>query len=196
MPPTGGSRSVRPGIGLPSGGPASTPKPKRLLLTHAFEDLDAIAVEFRTHFFNHASRRAIERLGAKLDGVLRNHRLGPEGTIRDTCSYSIIASEWPTVKVHLAHLQRDATLGGDAEEAVEVAVRDVGVVDRRDRDLLLNLQRVQLTRERGFVGVADIGGRRGQVDRVDVVVVERVFQRRASARRAAPGRLRGRRSRC
>jgi RimJ/RimL family protein N-acetyltransferase len=79
---------------------------KRLLLTHAFEDLDAIAVEFRTHFFNHASRRAIERLGAKLDGVLRNHRLGPEGTIRDTCSYSIIAGEWPTVKVHLAHLQQ------------------------------------------------------------------------------------------
>jgi len=60
---------------------------KRLLLTHAFEDLDAIAVEFRTHYLNQASRRAIERLGAKLDGVLRNHRLGPEGTIRDSCSY-------------------------------------------------------------------------------------------------------------
>jgi RimJ/RimL family protein N-acetyltransferase len=79
---------------------------KRLLLTHAFEDLDAIAVEFRTHFFNRASRLAIERLGAKLDGVLRNHRLGPEGSLRDTCAYSIIAAEWPTVKVHLAHLQR------------------------------------------------------------------------------------------
>ena len=78
---------------------------KRLLLTHAFEDLHAIAVEFRTHFFNHASRHAIERLGAKLDGVLRNHRLGPEGTIRDTCAYSIIVGEWPTVKVHLTHLQ-------------------------------------------------------------------------------------------
>jgi RimJ/RimL family protein N-acetyltransferase len=78
---------------------------KRLLLTHAFEELDAIAVEFRTHYFNRASRNAIERLGAKLDGILRNHRLGPEGTIRDTCSYSIIAGEWPTVKVHLAHLQ-------------------------------------------------------------------------------------------
>ena len=78
---------------------------KRLLLTHAFEDLHAIAVEFRTHFFNHASRHAIERLGAKLDGVLRNHRLGPEGTIRDTCAYSIIAGEWPTVKVHLTHLK-------------------------------------------------------------------------------------------
>jgi RimJ/RimL family protein N-acetyltransferase len=79
---------------------------KRLLLTHAFEELDAIAVEFRTHYFNRVSRNAIERLGAKLDGILRNHRLGPEGTIRDTCSYSIIAGEWPTVKVHLAHLQR------------------------------------------------------------------------------------------
>jgi RimJ/RimL family protein N-acetyltransferase len=79
---------------------------KRLLLTHAFEDLDAIAVEFRTHFFNLESRRAIERLGAKLDGVLRNHRIGAEGTLRDSCCYSIIASEWPTVKVHLAHLQR------------------------------------------------------------------------------------------
>lgn len=83
---------------------------KRLMLEHAFESLHAIAVEFRTHFFNHASRRAIERLGAKLDGVLRNHRIGPEGTIRDTCSYSIIASEWPTVKVHLAHLQRAASV--------------------------------------------------------------------------------------
>jgi N-acetyltransferase len=79
---------------------------KRLLLTHAFEELDAIAVEFRTHFFNHASRRAIERLGAKLDGILRNHRLGPAGTLRDTCAYSIIASEWPTVKLHLEHLQQ------------------------------------------------------------------------------------------
>jgi RimJ/RimL family protein N-acetyltransferase len=79
---------------------------KRLLLTHAFETLNAIAVEFRTHFFNQASRTAIERLGAKLDGILRNHRQGPEGTTRDTCAYSIIASEWPTVKVHLQHLQR------------------------------------------------------------------------------------------
>ena len=83
---------------------------KRLMLAHAFESLHAIAVEFRTHFFNHASRSAIERLGAKLDGILRNHRIGPEGTIRDTCTYSIIASEWPTVKVHLAHLQRAANV--------------------------------------------------------------------------------------
>lgn len=78
---------------------------KRLLLSHAFDDLDCVAVEFRTHFFNEASRRAIERLGAKLDGVLRNHQINrhPEApaTMRDTCVYSIIAGEWPTVRAHL-----------------------------------------------------------------------------------------------
>lgn len=76
---------------------------KLMLLTHAFENLNCIAVEFRTHFFNHQSRRAIERLGAKLDGVLRNHRRSSDGTLRDTCVYSIIASEWPTVRSHLRH---------------------------------------------------------------------------------------------
>ena len=78
---------------------------KRLLLAHAFEQLDCIAVEFRTHFFNHQSRRAIERLGAKLDGVLRNHQINAHplgaGALRDTCVYSIIASEWPNVRSHL-----------------------------------------------------------------------------------------------
>ena len=74
---------------------------KRMLLTHAFESLNCIAVEFRTHFFNHQSRRGIERLGAKLDGVLRQHQVMPDGSLRDTCVYSIIASEWPTVKQHL-----------------------------------------------------------------------------------------------
>lgn len=82
---------------------------KLLLLRHAFESLDCIAVEFRTHFFNHASRRAIERLGAKLDGILRNHRRSSDGTLRDTCVYSIIANEWPVVKSHLTHqLKRGA----------------------------------------------------------------------------------------
>ena len=76
---------------------------KLLLLTHAFETLDSIAVEFRTHFFNHASRRGIERLGAKLDGILRSHQLAGNGTLRDTCVYSIIAAEWPTVKAHLTY---------------------------------------------------------------------------------------------
>ena len=74
---------------------------KLLLLGHAFEAIDCIAVEFRTHFFNHQSRRAIERLGAKQDGVLRNHQIAPNGTLRDTVVFSIIATEWPTVKAHL-----------------------------------------------------------------------------------------------
>jgi len=74
---------------------------KFLLLRHAFEALDCIAVEFRTHFFNTASRHAIERLGARLDGVLRNHSHSRDGNLRDTCVYSIIASEWPTVRRHL-----------------------------------------------------------------------------------------------
>ena len=74
---------------------------KRLLLAHAFEELDCIAVEFRTHYFNRASRTAIERLGAKRDGILRNHRRGADGSLRDTCVYSIIAGEWPAVRAHL-----------------------------------------------------------------------------------------------
>jgi RimJ/RimL family protein N-acetyltransferase len=76
---------------------------KLLLLTHAFDKLDCIAVEFRTHFFNHQSRRGIERLGAKLDGILRNHQIATNGTLRDTVVYSIIASEWPTVRAHLTY---------------------------------------------------------------------------------------------
>ncbi len=76
---------------------------KLLLLTHAFEAVDCIAVEFRTHFFNHQSRRGIERLGAKQDGILRSHQVSPNGTLRDTVVYSIIAAEWPTVKAHLTY---------------------------------------------------------------------------------------------
>jgi len=74
---------------------------KRLLLGHAFERLACIAVEFRTHRLNTQSRRAIERLGAQLDGMLRAHQLGPDGTLRDTAVYSITAAEWPTVRHHL-----------------------------------------------------------------------------------------------
>ena len=74
---------------------------KLLLLGHAFETLGCIAVEFRTHFFNGPSRKAIERLGAKMDGILRNHTLASDGTLRDTCVYSIIAGEWPAVRSHL-----------------------------------------------------------------------------------------------
>lgn len=76
---------------------------KLLLLQHAFETLDCIAVEFRTHFFNHQSRAAIERLGAKLDGILRNHQVAPNGSMRDTVVYSILPGEWPAVKAHLQH---------------------------------------------------------------------------------------------
>lgn len=76
---------------------------KRMLLGHAFEQLHCIAVEFRTHWHNTASRRGIERLGAKLDGVLRNHQVLPNGSLRDTCVYSITDSEWPAVRAHLDH---------------------------------------------------------------------------------------------
>lgn len=74
---------------------------KLLLLTYAFEQLDAIAVEFRTHWHNRASRTAIARLGAKQDGVLRNHQKMPDGSYRDTVVFSIINQEWPTVKNNL-----------------------------------------------------------------------------------------------
>ncbi len=76
---------------------------KLLLLTHAFEKLRCIAVEFRTHWFNHASRAAISRLGAKQDAVLRNHQISPDGSYRDTVVFSIIESEWPAVKQHLRY---------------------------------------------------------------------------------------------
>ena len=81
-------------------GPMNT-QVKRLMLTHAFEALGCNAVEFRTHFMNHQSRAAIERLGAKLDGILRSHMVMADGSLRDTCVYSILAHEWPTVKTHL-----------------------------------------------------------------------------------------------
>ncbi len=77
---------------------------KFLLLGHAFEVLRASAVELRTSWMNHQSRRAIERLGAKQDGVLRNHIRLPEGGYRDTVVYSIIESEWPAVKRQLRFL--------------------------------------------------------------------------------------------
>lgn len=76
---------------------------KLLLLGHAFEDLNAIAVEFRTHWHNLESRAAIARLGAKQDGVLRNHQRMPDGGYRDTVVFSIINHEWPVVKQSLMH---------------------------------------------------------------------------------------------
>jgi RimJ/RimL family protein N-acetyltransferase len=79
---------------------------KAMLLRHAFEHLDCIAVEFRTHWMNLQSRQAIERLGAKLDGVLRNHMRMPNGSLRDTAVYSIVAAEWPAVRANLEWLMR------------------------------------------------------------------------------------------
>lgn len=81
-------------------GPVNT-EAKLLLLTHAFEKLGCIAVEFRTHTMNFQSRKAIERLGAKLDGVLRAHMVMSNGTLRDTACYSVTAPEWPAVKANL-----------------------------------------------------------------------------------------------
>jgi len=74
---------------------------KLMLLSHAFDTLRCIAVEFRTHRLNTQSRRAIERLGAQLDGMLRAHQISPNGSLRDTAVYSITAAEWPTVRAHL-----------------------------------------------------------------------------------------------
>lgn len=87
----------------------TNPASKLLLLTHAFEELGCIAVEFRTHWMNLQSRTAIARLGAKQDGVLRNHQVMPDGSLRDTAVFSIIESEWPAVRNELR--RRLATRG-------------------------------------------------------------------------------------
>jgi len=84
-------------------GTGTNPESKLLLLTHAFETLGCPAVEFRTHWMNHQSRQAIERLGAKLDGVLRAHKRTADGSLRDTCVYSIVEAEWPQVRAHLRY---------------------------------------------------------------------------------------------
>ena len=83
---------------------------KLMLLAQAFDALECIAVEFRTHRFNFASRRGIERLGAQLDGILRHHQRMPDGTLRDTCVYSITREEWPVVRAHL-HWQLERPRG-------------------------------------------------------------------------------------
>ena len=78
---------------------------KLLLLVHAFETLHAQLVGWRTDNFNFASQKAIERLGARRDGVLRHHALRRDGTVRDTVMYSLTAGEWPEVKAHLLYQQ-------------------------------------------------------------------------------------------
>ncbi len=84
---------------------------KLLLLSHAFEKLDCIAVEFRTHWMNQQSRAAILRLGAKQDGVLRSHSIARDGTLRDTVVFSIIAMEWPAVRSELRRRLADGRQG-------------------------------------------------------------------------------------
>ncbi|QGZ39714.1 RimJ/RimL family protein N-acetyltransferase [Pseudoduganella flava] len=79
---------------------------KRMLLAHAFDTLGCAVVGLRTDNFNHASQRAIERLGAKKDGVIRHHALRRDGTVRDTVMYSIVRGEWPEVRAHLDYLLR------------------------------------------------------------------------------------------
>ena len=77
---------------------------KLMLLTHAFETLHAAVVGWRTDNFNFASQRAIERLGAKKDGVIRHHAPRRDGTVRDTVMYSMLAGEWPEAKAQLLYL--------------------------------------------------------------------------------------------
>ena len=77
---------------------------KLLMLSHAFDLLDCNVVGWRTDNFNHASQRAIERLGARKDGVIRGHALRRDGTIRDTVMYSLRSGEWPEVKAQLLYL--------------------------------------------------------------------------------------------
>ncbi len=90
------------------------PEMKLLLLTHAFDVLGYRRVELRTHSMNHRSRAAIERLGATLEGILRQHRILPNGTVRDSCVYSILSYEWPTVRAGL-----EFRLGGGLTVAAE-----------------------------------------------------------------------------
>ena len=114
---------------------------KLLLLDPCVRKLDCIAVEFRTHFFNHQSRRGIERLGAKQDGILRSHQVAPNGTLRDTVVYSIIAGEWPTVKAHLKYQLND-------KAAVALRERDDGYIRLCDRGRGLRRLRAHQPAER------------------------------------------------
>ena len=84
--------------GVARSGTGVNAESKLLLLTHAFDVLGCLAVEFRTHWHNQQSRAAIARLGAKQDGVLRNHRRMPDGSLRDTVVFSILDTEWPAVR--------------------------------------------------------------------------------------------------
>lgn len=101
-------------LGQGAQGTGANREAKLLQLGYAFEELDCIAVEFRTHWHNRQSRAAIAALGAKQDGVLRSHSVGPEGAVRDTVVFSIIAGEWPAVRLGLREgLARHAALAGN-----------------------------------------------------------------------------------
>ncbi len=94
-------------LGMASHGTLVNPSAKLLLLSRAFEELGCIAVEFRTHWHNRQSRAAIEKLGARQDGVLRQHMVLPDGSLRDTVVYSVTDREWPAVRRGLeARLER------------------------------------------------------------------------------------------
>ncbi|GAA3651122.1 GNAT family N-acetyltransferase [Microbacterium marinilacus] len=90
-------------LGRAAHGTGVNPAAKLLLLERAFDQLGCIVVQFLTHWHNHQSRAAIARLGAKQDGVLRNHRILPNGTVRDTVVFSILDTEWPSVRAGLEH---------------------------------------------------------------------------------------------
>lgn len=96
-------------LALSAQGTLINPEAKLLLLTRAFDELDCVAVEFRTHWHNRRSRRAIEALGAKQDGVLRNQDAWRDGTLRDVVVYSIIPGEWPAVRLGLRERLRSAS---------------------------------------------------------------------------------------
>lgn len=98
-------------LGRRAQGGVINPATKLLLLQRAFEDLGCLAVEFRTHWHNRQSRAALARLGAKQDGVLRNHRILPDGSLRDTVVFSVLDTEWPAVRAGLlARLPRTEEL--------------------------------------------------------------------------------------
>jgi hypothetical protein len=103
-PPSSAWKSATPGMPKACSAATSTPPAKLLLLTHAFETLGCHVVGWRTDNFNFASQAAIERLGAKKDGVIRGHALRRDGTIRDTVMYSLRSGEWPEVKAQLLYL--------------------------------------------------------------------------------------------
>lgn len=95
-------------------GSGTNAESKLLLLTHAFESWQCPAVEFRTSWQNMQSRTAIERLGAKLDGVLRQHTRSRDGSLRDTCVYSVVPAEWPQVRASLLYRLGRDVLGGNS----------------------------------------------------------------------------------